>query len=60
MFALKFKHFRWIGNRVRYLFMLACAVLIATLALLGYSVVGFSVVVILYVILSVILRKKRI
>ncbi len=60
MFALKFKHFRWIGNRVRYLFMLACAVLIATLALLGYSVVGFSVVVILYVVLSVILRKKRI
>lgn len=60
MFALKFKHFRWVGNRVRYLFILACAVLIATFALLGYSVVGFSVIIILYVVLSIILRKKRI
>lgn len=60
MFALKFKHFRWVGNRVRYLFLLACAVLIATFALLGYSVMGFSVVVLLYVVLSVILRKRRI
>lgn len=53
MFALKFKQFGWKGNEVRYSFIAASAVL---LALLGWA--GFSAIVVLYVIVSVLTQRK--
>lgn len=53
MFALKFKHFGWKGNEIRYSFIAISAVL---LALLGVG--GFSAVIVLYVILSVATQRK--
>lgn len=53
MFALKFKHFGWKGNEIRYSFIAVSAVL---LALLGVG--GFSAVIVLYVILSVATQRK--
>lgn len=53
MFALKFKHFGWSGNELRYSFIAASALL---LGLLGWA--GFSAIVVLYVILSVFTQRK--
>lgn len=53
MFALKFKHFGWKGNEVRYSFIAVSALL---LALLGWS--GFSAIIVLYVIVSAITQRK--
>lgn len=53
MFALKFKKYGWSGNELRYSFVAVSAVL---LALLG--VAGFSAIVVLYVILSVLTQRK--
>lgn len=53
MFALKFKTFGWKDNALRYSFVLASAIL---LAFCGWG--GFSAVIVLYVILSV-LRNAR-
>lgn len=53
MFALKFKHFGWKGNEIRYSFIALSAVL---LALLGIG--GFAAVIVLYVILSVSTQRK--
>lgn len=53
MFALKFKHYGWQGNQIRYTFILVSALL---LALLGWG--GFSAIVVLYVILSVLTQRK--
>ncbi len=44
MFSLKFKHWGWKGNEVRYSFLIVCAVLLATLRL-----TGFAAIVALYV-----------
>ena len=48
LFALKFKSFGWQGNEVRYSFILASVVLLATL-----GVLGVPLVVALYVLMSV-------
>lgn len=53
MFALKFKHYGWKGNEIRYSFIAVSGVL---LALLGWG--GFSAIIVLYVILSVITQRK--
>lgn len=53
MFALKFKHYGWQGNQIRYSFILISALL---LALLGWG--GFAAVIVLYVILSVLTQRK--
>lgn len=53
MFALKFKTFGWKGNTLRYSFVLASAIL---LAFCGWG--GFSAVIVLYVILSVLRNAK--
>lgn len=53
MFALKFKQYGWRGNKLRYSFIAVSALL---LALLGWA--GFSAVVVLYVILSVLTQRK--
>ena len=54
MFALKFKSFGWQGNGLRYSFIAAAA---ALLLLLGWS--GFSVVIVLYIILSLIAWRVK-
>lgn len=53
MFALKFKQYGWEGNQLRYSFMAISALL---LVLLGWA--GFSAIIVLYVILSVLTQKK--
>ncbi|MEG1580145.1 MAG: CDP-diacylglycerol--serine O-phosphatidyltransferase [Bacteroidaceae bacterium] len=54
MFALKFKNFSWGDNKVRYLFLL---VSIALLLLLGIT--GLSIVILWYVFLSSLTRKRE-
>lgn len=54
MFALKFKQYGWRGNELRYSFIAVSALL---LTLLGWA--GFSAVVVLYVILSVLTQRKN-
>lgn len=47
MFALKFKHFRWSGNELRYCFIVASLVL---LLLAGWT--AFSAIIVLYILVS--------
>ena len=57
LFALKFKHFKWKGNEIRYVFLISCGILISTLLI--WSI---PIIVLLYLILSFIqhiLRKNR-
>ena len=53
MFALKFKHWGWKGNEVKYIFVVSCVPLIAFL-----RVSGFAAIVAWYVLLSVFTAKK--
>ncbi|MCC6702011.1 MAG: CDP-alcohol phosphatidyltransferase family protein [Fluviicola sp.] len=56
LFALKFKHFKWQGNEIRYIFLISCGLLIAFLW--TWSI---AIIVLLYLLLSFIqhiLRKK--
>ena len=53
MFALKFKHWGWKGNEVKYVFVLSCVPL---LLLLG--VIGFAAIIAWYVVLSAISNKS--
>lgn len=54
MFALKFKHWGWKGNEIKYLFILSC---IPLLLLLGIT--GLAVIIAWYIILSVATTKKN-
>jgi len=54
MFALKFKHWGWKGNEIKYIFVLSC---IPLLLLLGVS--GFAAIIAWYVALSVVASKKN-
>ena len=49
MFALKFRGFGWRGNEIRYLFLLLCVAVIASLRL--YSI---PVIILLYILISAI------
>ena len=53
MFALKFKHWGWKGNEIKYIFLLTC---IPLLLFLGIS--GFAAIIAWYVVLSVIANKR--
>ena len=53
MFALKFKHWGWKGNEVKYLFILSCVPI-----LLFLGIFGLAVVIAWYVILSVATNKS--
>ena len=55
MFALKFKHWGWKGNEIKYFFILSCVPL---LLLLGIT--GFAAIIAWYIILSVATAKKTI
>lgn len=56
MFSLKFKHYGWKGNEIRYIFLAVCAVLIAV-----FQLKALAIIVVWYIILSVIsdLGKKK-
>lgn len=54
MFALKFKHWGWKGNEVKYLFLLSC---IPLLWLLGTG--GLAAIIAWYIILSVATNRKH-
>ena len=58
LFALKFKHWGWKGNEIKYLFLLTSAVMIACPLLLWKSVIGIAAVIAWYVVLSVLTRKN--
>jgi len=49
LFALKFKHFKWKGNEIRFIFLTICILLLATLFFWA-----IPLIIILYVILSLI------
>ena len=53
MFALKFKHWGWEGNEIKYIFILSC---VPILLLLG--IIGLAVIIAWYVILSVATNKS--
>jgi CDP-diacylglycerol--serine O-phosphatidyltransferase len=59
MFALKFKNFHWIGNRLRYYFLMGCIILLVLL-----NINGISACVVWYILLSVLnfgfIKKRRI
>lgn len=53
MFALKFKHWGWHGNEIKYVFVILC---IPSLLILKTS--GFAFIVFLYVLMSIFANKK--
>lgn len=48
MFSLKFKNFKWMGNRLRYYFLMGCIVLLVLL-----NINGISACIVWYILLSV-------
>lgn len=57
LFALKFKHFKWKGNEIRFSFLILCIAMLATLRL-----AGIPLCIVLYVLMSVInnlITKRR-
>ena len=54
MFALKFKHWGWKGNEIKYIFVLSCVPL---LLILGVS--GFAAIIAWYVVLSIVTNKTN-
>ena len=54
MFALKFKHWGWKGNEIKYLFLLSSAVLLAF-----FLIKGLAIVIAWYVILSILTKNKN-
>ena len=53
MFALKFKHWGWKDNEIKYVFLLSCIPL-----LLFLGIIGFAAIIAWYVILSMVTMKK--
>lgn len=53
MFGLKFKNLRWADNKVRFIFLLSSAAII-----LFFGIIGISLVICWYVILSLVTRKS--
>ena len=61
IFALKFKHFEWKGNKVRYIFLISAAVLLAIGAACSLTrlIAAIGVVIVWYIILSLFTAKKK-
>ena len=57
LFALKFKHWGWKGNEVKYGFVISAVLLIVCPLVLGYGVIGISAVIAWYVLLSALANK---
>ena len=54
MFSFKFKNFGWVGNEIRYMFIIASLVL-----LVGFKFAGISMAIILYILTSVVLMFMK-
>lgn len=54
LFSLKFKHFKWVGNEIKYIFLGSCLILIPLL--FAWAI---PIIIILYLILSVIENKRK-
>ena len=54
MFALKFKHWGWKGNEVKYLFLITCVPL-----LIAFGVTAFAIIIAWYVLLSALVNKRN-
>jgi CDP-diacylglycerol--serine O-phosphatidyltransferase len=57
LFALKFKHFKWAGNELRFVFLGLCLVLLITL-----QFIGIPLIIIMYILLSIfnnVINKKK-
>lgn len=54
MFALKFKHWGWKGNKVKYFFLISCVPLI-----LIFRISSFAIIIAWYVLLSVIVNQRN-
>ncbi len=52
LFALKFKHWGWRGNEIKYIFILSCIPM-----LLVFRLSGFAAIIVWYVILSAVAQK---
>jgi len=52
LFALKFKHFKWQGNQLRYVFLSLTILLLITL-----QFIGIPLIIVMYVLLSVLTNK---
>jgi CDP-diacylglycerol--serine O-phosphatidyltransferase len=55
MFALKFKHWGWKGNEVKYLFVIASALIL----IFSKFIYGFWLVIALYVLTSILMNGKQ-
>ncbi len=49
LFSLKFKHFKWSGNEIRYVFLISCGIVIPTL-----QIWAIPIIILLYLLLSAI------
>lgn len=58
LFALKFKHWGWKGNEIKYIFILTSIAMIVIPMLMGYGVIGIAATIAWYVVLSVITSHK--
>ena len=54
MFALKFKHWGWHENRIKYVFLVSCLPI-----LLIFGISGISVIIAWYICLSIITSRKN-
>lgn len=54
MFSLKFKNFSWKDNKIQYIFLLICILLLVFL-----RISGLAACIVLYILLSVLTRKKK-
>ena len=54
MFALKFKHWGWSENKVKYVFIISCVPI-----LLFFGITGISVIIAWYILLSILTAKRN-
>ena len=59
LFALKFKHWGWKDNEVKYIFLITAALLIFVPLLVWQSIIGLSGVIAWYVLLSIVTNKRQ-
>lgn len=53
LFSLKFKHFRWEGNQIRFIF-----ALLTVSSIIGFGALGIVISILLYVLLSLISNRR--
>ena len=53
MFSLKFKNLTWADNKVRFIFLFGCLLLLAC-----FEIVGIALIIVWFIILSLITQRK--